>query len=146
MWVKEKTYILMVWVQTTAATMQISMEISKIADSGSTIWAAYSIFGHIPNRHYILLQRYLLIHVYCCSIHSWEGMKTTLSLSGHVLSDILFLFYVFFIIFNSTLLGVMNNVLFSPRCPYDMINPVWFCKLILRNDLLSSKSPSSEGI
>lgn len=43
------------------------------------------------------------------------------------------------------LLDVMNDVLFSLRCPYDMINPVWFCKHIFRNDLLPSKSPS-EGI
>lgn len=39
----------------------------------SMCYSSYATFGHVPQKPYILLQRYLLIPVHCCFIHiSWE--------------------------------------------------------------------------
>lgn len=51
------------------------MAVIQEAGNGSTSRSSYTTFGHIPKGRYLLLQRNMLNHVHCSSIHNSQKLE-----------------------------------------------------------------------
>lgn len=52
---------------------KISVTVPQKVRNRSTTWPNNSTSGHIPEKLNFLLQKQMLIHVQCCSVHYLEG-------------------------------------------------------------------------
>lgn len=63
--------------QTRMDTVEIVVEVSKSAENQSIQDPAIPTLEHIPKGAYTLLEKYLLLHVRCFSVHKRQKMKTS---------------------------------------------------------------------
>ena len=64
-------------VQIGADTMEISMAFPQEDENWCALRYNYSILGNVPKGCFILPQRHLLNHIYCCSIHNNPKLEPT---------------------------------------------------------------------
>lgn len=76
----------------------------KKAGNRSTSRSIYTTLGHIPQRLYTLLQRYLIINAHCCSIHYRENLEIAKCLStGKWITKIWFIYTIeYYLAFKKT--------------------------------------------
>lgn len=73
-----KNYFLIAGVeQTHTNIVEIVVKVSQSAENQSIQDPAIPTLEHIPKGACALLERYLLLHVHCCSVHSRQKMKTS---------------------------------------------------------------------
>lgn len=58
------------------ASLEIYVEIPQKAENQSNTRSSYTTHGFIHKGLYILLQRYLIINVHCCSIYNSQKLET----------------------------------------------------------------------
>lgn len=74
----EKNYFFIAGVeQTRTDTVEMLVEVSQSAENQPIQDPAIPSLEHIPKGAYTLLERYLLLHVHCFSVHNRQKMKTS---------------------------------------------------------------------
>jgi hypothetical protein len=74
--ITEDTCLMLVGMQTCPSTIEISKELPPEARNRSASRSSYTTLEHVPKGCFILPQKHLFNHVYCCSIHNRQELKT----------------------------------------------------------------------
>ena len=71
------THSLLLGVLTCTSIMETSVAVLQEDGNWSTSRSSYTTLRHIPKGCFILLQRHLLNHVHCWSVHNRQKLETT---------------------------------------------------------------------
>lgn len=63
----------------------VILEVPQKPRNRSAMWPSYISPGHIHKEFCILMQNYLLVHIYCCSIHNSHNLRTYIPMHNRIL-------------------------------------------------------------
>lgn len=63
-WSKKNTHLFLVELKTYTTTKEVNIVVPQKAGNSSTSRYRYTTLEHVPQRHFILLQRHLTIFIY----------------------------------------------------------------------------------